>query len=816
MTDLVSTQLELELKTLEQAKSRVSKDNEKANRRQAWSESKLGIVFHRQASGAFAEAVDAFLNQPATFGRRHNRAAEKLRQTGLEPAVIAHLFTKALYNLIPLTHRRRVKRVSLCIRAADLIHDEWRIRTFSQTKERKTLLKKLFQTFDKRTYPRDWRRRTIMNYFHAEQLDWSQWSTHDKLHVGYALLLLFRDSTGLIQTGPQSIFVDPVPTLVKAIEEAIEKRVLDFMIYMPMVVKPVAWTTTTLFRGGYLSTKSIRRYPIIKGSRKRDIPRLMGMDWSTVLPAVNALQETGWRVNKHVLDVLDWAIYERGAGFAGLPRADEERIPDEPPGYRTDEAIRDNHDRLCFLIHSRNREIISKRLMMLATVNVAKQFKNFKSIYFPHQLDSRGRAYPVPAFLNPQGPDYTKALLEFAEGKPIQTEEDAAWLAIAGANAFGKDKLALQDRVDWVQDNEEMIFSIAADPRSDLRWTSASEPFQFLRFCKEWKDFWDTGFGFVSHFVTPVDATCSGLQHYSALLRDEVGGRSVNLVPGLPRQDIYQDVADRVIEVLMKGEHKFDKEWITFGIDRKTTKRQVMVVPYAGTFSSCMEYTREAVNDKLKDGHPCPWGTEDPTERIVYLSKLIWDAIEDTVIKGKEAMRWLSKAASEYTKYINKANEGSAHDKRMSWITPDGFEAIHYRPNEKEGRVATYLDGRVRLTYREPTNKLEPRDMATAVAPNFIHSYDACLLRLSVVKAMSAGITTSFGMIHDSFGVHACDMSRFLKECVKPAFIEMYRENQLALFEARLPDLVKEKLDPIPASGSLDLDGVMESDFFFS
>lgn len=816
MTDLISTQVKLELDSLAEAKARVLRDNAKTNKRSAWSESKLGISFHRQAASAFTEAVDAFINQPATSGRRHNRAAEKLRQTGLEASVIAHLFTKSLYNLIPLTHRRRVKRVSLCIRAADLIHDEWRIRTFAQVKERKALLKKLFQTFDKRTYPRDWRRRTIMNYFHAEQVDWSMWSTHDKLHVGYALLLLFRDSTGLIQTGPQSIYVDPVPTLVKAIEDAMEKRVLDYMIYMPMVVKPVPWSTTTLFRGGYLSTKSIRRYPIVKGSRKRDIPRMIDMDWSQVLPAVNALQETGWHVNKTMLDVLTWAVYDRSGGFAGLPRADEERLPMEPPGYRTDEAIKSAHDKVCFIIHSRNREVISKRLMMLATINVAKQFKNFKTIYFPHQLDSRGRAYAVPAFLNPQGPDYTKALLEFAEGKPLLTEEHAAWLAIAGANAFGKDKLALQDRVDWVQDNQEMIFSIASDPKSDLRWTTCSEPFQFLRFCIEWKGFWDTGFGFVSTMVTPVDATCSGLQHYAGMLLDHVGGRSVNLVPGIDRQDVYADVADKVIEVLMKGENKFDKDLLAFGIDRKTTKRQVMVSAYAGTFSSCMAYTREAIQEKLDDGHPCPWGDEDPTERIVYLSRLIWDAIDLTVLKGKEAMRWLSKSASEYTKYTNKSMDGTAHDKRMSWVLPDGFEAIHYRPAEVEKRVETYLDGRVRLTYREPLDKLEPRDMATSVAPNFIHAHDACLLRMSVNKALSAGITTTFGMIHDSFGVHACDMTQFLQECVKPAFIEMYSTDQLALFRDRLPDAVKAKLEPLPLPGTLDLQGVMQSDFFFS
>lgn len=810
-------QLQVETNTFTEAKRRQQSDNDKANKRAAWSESKLGIPFTSSASSAFASAVREFVNQPATEGRRMNRAAEKLRATGLEPEVIAHLFTKSLYNLLPLTHRRRLKRVSLCIKAADMIHDEWRIRTFAESQSRKALLKKLFKQFDKRTYPRDWRKRTILNYFYAEQVEWSAWSTHDKLHVGYALLILFRDHTGLVEAPRESVYVDPSQALLEAVEKAMQGRVLDYMIYPPMVVKPLPWTPSHLFRGGYLSTKLIRRYPIIKGSRKRDIPRFASMDWSQVLPALNALQETPWRVNRTVLDVLEWAMFERGGGFAELPLADAKPLPAEPPGYRTDEEIRKAHDKICFLIHSENREIISKRLQVLFTISVARQFKNFKAIYFPHNLDSRGRAYPLPAFLNPQGPDFTKSLLEFADGKPIRTDEDAAWLAIAGANAYGKDKISLQERVDWVQDNDEMIFSIAADPKSDLRWTEASEPFQFLRFCLEWSAFWKQGFGFVSHMVVPVDATCSGLQHYSAMLRDEVGGRSVNLEPHLPRQDIYQDVADRVNESLVNATDDFKEialGWLKFGIDRKITKRQVMVVPYAGTFASCMEYTRAAVLEKVKAGMIAPWGEQDSNPWIVYLAKLIWTAIDETVVKGKEAMRWLSKAASEYSRWANKL-EGSAYDKRMSWVTPDGFEAIHYRAEEKKHRVKTHLDGRVDLAYHEAIPKLDGRDMALAVAPNFVHSYDACLLRMSVNKGLDLGLR-HFGMVHDSFGVHASDMPAFLNTCIKPSFIAMYQENALVLFRDRLPTEVQTELEELPIPGSLDLNGVLENEFFFS
>jgi DNA-directed RNA polymerase len=46
-------------------------------------------------------------------------------------------------------------------------------------------------------------------------------------------------------------------------------------------------------------------------------------------------------------------------------------------------------------------------------------------------IDSRGRIYPLLAVLNPQGPDYCKALLEFSQGEPIENEEQSNRLAIA-------------------------------------------------------------------------------------------------------------------------------------------------------------------------------------------------------------------------------------------------------------------------------------------------------------------------------------------------------------------------------------------------
>lgn len=770
-------QVRLENTMLADANNRRAKDNTKSTARSVWSESKLGTKYTRSATADFAVIIKAKLDayvpgQP----RLAMRALKLLADTKLKPEVIAHLFVKTIFQTMPMVHRKRLKRVTLCMKAAEFIHDEVRIKFFASEKHRRALLKKLFKTFDKRTYPRHWRKRTIRNYFHSEQLDWNLWSPRERLLIGYTLLVWFRDGTGLVDAPKLSPYVDPSADLIEHVQAAMRRTPLDYMLYKPMVVKPRPWAMDNLFRGGYL-TDGVKTYPIVKRTGRKDAAEMQEQDWSQIIPALNALQETRWHVNKPVLNVLKWVMDVRRDGLADLPMSDPVPLPPEPAGYRDDEEVRKAHNRKCFLIHSDNRELISKRLAVMSCIAVAEQYKRFDAIHFPHNMDSRGRAYPLPVFLNPQGPDYCKALLEFADALPIDTQEQACWLAIVGANAYGNDKVSLQERVDWVADNEEMILSIANDPYTDVRWSQGGDPFQFLRFCFEWKGFTEAGFGFMSNMVTYVDATNSGCQHYSAMLLDEVGGRAVNLVPGLPRQDIYQDVADLVIEKCMTEteDRETAKNIISLGISRKDTKKQVMVVPYSGTFSSCMSYTREAIRDRAKSGIILPWNADDMIEdqrHVSMLSKDIWQSIDEVVIKAKEAMTWLTAAARAHVKHMNSDTTTKAHEKAMSWVTPDGFVVKHYRADVSRKQIETYLDGRVQLVLHLPNEKLSSKDTAQAVAPNLVHSLDACLLRASVIKGLAKGIT-SYGMIHDSFGVHAHHMGTFLKDCVKPAFIGM-------------------------------------------
>lgn len=85
------------------------------------------------------------------------------------------------------------------------------------------------------------------------------------------------------------------------------------------------------------------------------------------------------------------------------------------------------------------------------------------TIYLPHNLDFRGRAYPIPPHLNHIGDDLSRGLLMFADAKPLG-ERGLRWLKIHLANLYGFDKANFDERVEYVDQRLEDIFESATNP----------------------------------------------------------------------------------------------------------------------------------------------------------------------------------------------------------------------------------------------------------------------------------------------------------------------------------------------------------------
>lgn len=65
---------------------------------------------------------------------------------------------------------------------------------------------------------------------------------------------------------------------------------------------------------------------------------------------------------------------------------------------------------------------------------------NEDGFYFPHNLDFRGRAYPMHPNLNHLGADLSRGLLQFADAKPLGPD-GLRWLEISvSCPAAGSDR----------------------------------------------------------------------------------------------------------------------------------------------------------------------------------------------------------------------------------------------------------------------------------------------------------------------------------------------------------------------------------------
>jgi DNA-directed RNA polymerase len=821
--DLLKEQLKIEEDMRANTIDRYYSNHKKAAERGEWADTHAGRSLFDHTYDEFLKGIEEWCSKVEGGGAGRRSSAYNLIKDFGDNKSLAYVYLKTLINGVMVlgtngSVHNPAKRTRVVMHCVQAIHDELRMRYFEEN--RRPLMRAIVRDFNERDLPRRRRREMMIRTFQKQQLEWNAkgWDNKARLTLGLVLLDIFTQRTGLIEEhilyeGPRSTSVISFTTeLLAAISERMEKASNLFTLYYPTVIPPKPWKDGILVGGGYY-TDNVAPYKFVKGAKMKYISELENRDMSSIVNAVNAMQATPWMVNETMLDVLEY-VFTMKKGVKGVPLADPREMPPEPAGIEENEEIRKQYSRARYLVLDHNRREISKRIAVLRTISLAHKFKG-RAIYFPYDLDSRGRAYPKPPFLNPQGTDYVKGLLEFHEGKPIETEEHAAYLAIAVANAWGHDKLPLQERVDWVEENEGMLCEIARDPKGDLRWTQADEPFMALRGALEWAAFCDQGWGFESRMPVHFDATCSGLQHFSAILRDEVGGFHVNLTACEERQDIYGAVAKLATETLQADPSDEARIALEIGVTRSLCKRPVMIVPYAGTFSSCMEYVSAYYKDLIEAGEALPVSFEDIRFKVTpVVAKHVWEAISNTVIAARGAMDWITHTA----KLASKDQKAP-----LQWTTPDGFVVQQAKYNEKNVRVTTVLDGsrRIKSTIIEKEESLDPRKMSQSLSPNYIHSLDACHLRMSINRALELEQGMSFAMIHDSFGVHASDMPVFVNECIKPAFVEMYRGNALLETLRReltvsIPEEELENVRPLPRTGNLDIEEVLGSQFFFS
>lgn len=820
------TQAELEREMVDGGRSRMAAMMQRNEGQGGANNNPYASAVYRRFIMPLAAMIEADMADP-TPGRRK---AHAVLLKSMDAQAVAYLAVRHALNILMQETDVGSRRVVSAVGKA--IYSELLLSLFEEVEP--DLFYTLANDLDRRMSKNERYRMTIFKMQAKKNgIEFPEWGINGVTQVGAYLTGLLTDlgmlrmyrtrstKNGKANNEEHISFAEDILELIGQIKD----HVIDSCpMFLPCVEQPRPWYGVA--DGGW-HTNAMRRTQPFAIKTEGSWSELSDYDLSTPLAAINALQGVQWRINTQMLaaikDIARYYDTEEIVGYA------EQAKPDRPywltENMKTEDMSDDEQSEFKGWRRAMAQWFTDQKIRgtkygrFNQALRVAEKFAGYPAIWFVYFADFRGRLYAQTTGVSPQGSDMQKALIHFSRGKPLDTADAIKWFKVNGANKFGFDKASLEERAMWVDERDDLIRRIASDPLSTKdEWGQADAPLQFLAWCfeyKRWRDYPET---FVSRIPVGMDGTCNGLQNFSAMLRDEIGGKATNLLPGLRPNDIYQQVADLVAQLLRGlGEkdipaddgspdaqkaiaystacNRFRRMWLDHGITRPLVKRSVMTKPYGSTRFSCADFI---VADYLKAGMAPEFAKEDYHPAARYLSRYVWQAISEVVVKADEAMAWLQQASKLILE----------EDDHIRWVTPTGFPVIQRYEKMAVKQIRTRLCGSTMLAVGRGTDTPDKSHHKNGVAPNFVHSLDASHMALVALAGAAEGM--SLAMIHDDFGCHAADAERFF---------HLIRETFVSMYEAHDPMdelAARYNLPPPPKKGGLDLRQVLNSTYFFS
>jgi DNA-directed RNA polymerase, mitochondrial len=768
------------------------------------------------------EAINGFLADACNgkAGRRHNAADYLLL---MEADEAAYLAVRVMVNMAISQSAFQ----TIAIRIADALIENLEFKAFRE--QNRKGYKGYLKAQEQRGYSRQ-RKAAVKKLFVAEGVRREVPETV-KATIGLKLMELVMEATGLFSKDAQkhkrgyTYRLKPTETLQKWLDNQHDRCSSMEPINLPMLVRPRRWRSPTY--GGYLTPRTGNRF--IKQRNHAYHEELRGIDIDACYAAVNHIQDTPWRINTDVLDVMQ-TVWSEGTSLGGLPQRSDDPVPAKPFDIDTNEEAKAEWKREAARVYAKNAERISSRMALMQGLWVARRFADEDRIYFPHELDFRGRVYPIPVFgPSPQGSDWQKALIHFADAKPLGLQ-GFRWLQIHIANLFGVDKVSFDDRLAWVCGHIDLLLDSGASPLDGQRfWTTADSPYGALAACMELHRAMslEDPTAYESRIPVALDGSCSGLQHFSAMLRDEAGGRTVNLLPSETPADVYMAVATVAqaeadatptitYTVVVDGEEQeltVPNPWRGGKVNRKIAKRPTMTYCYSATRFGMQQMIHQTLRELDREAEMAGAGPHlggaDNYHAAMWLSHALYRAIRSTIKSAAAAMDWLRDAAQVAAKA----------DLPLWWETPMGLPILQEYKKQKGKAIDTHWAGaRLQILVQVDEEKIDSRAQANGVAPNFVHSLDAAHLQGVALQARSEGLA-HLAMIHDSFGAHAADTDR-LSAILRETFIKQYEGDVLGDFYEQLKEQLGEELaaelPAPPKAGSLDLSDVLSAAYTFA
>jgi len=606
-----------------------------------------------------------------------------------------------------------------------------------------------------------------------------------------------------------------------------------------MVCPPLPWVS--LSTGGYLVERSslIKIPDITPKEHMQEIFKVPAANFNPIFDSLNQLGGVAWRVNSPLLAVAQELFTSDTTCPALLHQLSLPLHPErieapqlgpnlaevvEARGRFTKEQVKEYEEFINSKVaHAQVKaETYSLWCTVLYRLSLANHFKD-RPIWFPHNIDFRGRCYPLPVLFNHMGDDLARSLLMFEVCKPLG-EGGLDWLLLHCINLTGlKKRESVAERLEYARSVLPQILDSAAQPLAGDRWWLESEtPWQTLATCLEVAGALAHPGGpaaYASHLPIHQDGSCNGLQHYAALGRDTLGARAVNLVPQERPGDVYSEIAEIVERKRGEDAKKNTLAANLAGVvKRKVIKQTVMTTVYGVTgYGATKQIARQ-----LKDLETVPLDVVGPGSK--YLSKKTFESLNELFEASQEIQEWLTKCAVVISKDVGE---------NVSWVTPLGLPVVQpYNTLSRPPKAITpknLFNISLQRSY-VPVKKLGTVKHKNGFAPNFIHSLDASHMMLTSLHLWSRGV--AFASVHDCYWTHASDVEtmnavcreQFVKlhsypilEKLSEHFVDKFANDDSAAGLNPVEAQRREQLfKNVPSKGDLDLNVVRDSVYFFS
>lgn len=598
-----------------------------------------------------------------------------------------------------------------------------------------------------------------------------------------------KDSPGYKRAGVVKIH----PLVSRQFETCLELFLTDSYL-LPMLHPPKPWVSPN--SGGFFEDL----VPLVKSSDRESTSYFINMAHRTgqlnsIYESLNVLGSVPWAIEPNVLKAFNEAMsFEEG--FLHLPPQLENispQITNEP--QPSDFAEEEDYRKTLYQFKSdeaaakkRRSEEHSLRVYYELANRLANSLgRNGDAIYYPQNLDFRGRVYPCTSFLSHHNEDLMRALLTFWEAKPLGPN-GYDWLQYQLANIYLGSSLSTEALRAFVEENRSAILDSAKSPfASESWWKKGDSPWQTLAMCIEMKKVWEFDGkieDYCSRMPIHMDGTCNGLQHYAALGADTEAAISVNLMPNDTKNDVYITVLDRVREKV-RGDFASSKSDVSNLakevyplLTRKVVKQTVMTTVYGVTLYGAFRQIRGRLDEALGGSYEGKYNPET-AKMATYIAKYVLEAISDLFGGARKIQNWLlencDRCISAFERKSFPQKEVDFFTKKryrpMMWTSLSGLPVIQpYRKNTTK-EISTVLQ-KVSVQHKGKLTHIDYHKQLNGIAPNFIHLLDAMHLLMTCLASNHAGI--SFVAVHDSFWTHPGDVE-MLNKLIREEFVRLHK-----------------------------------------